>query len=117
MKQAFNELLILCVVIVAWAAQWVAYRIGFKRGTKHAEKQSKKNGKSDTNIVDTSQYMCHINSMTMTEEKDELNLMTLAQQYSDEDKARGLSGVKFEDALLALLKTPVPKDDKKARKQ
>jgi hypothetical protein len=28
-----------------------------------------------------------------------------------------LSGVKFEDALKALLKTPVPKDDKKARKQ
>src|SRR5208282_4215967 len=25
-----------------------------------------------------------------TEEKDELNLITLAQQYSDEDKARGL---------------------------
>jgi transposase-like protein len=34
--------------------------------------------------------MCHIYSMKTMEERDELNLMTLAQQYSDEDKARGL---------------------------
>ena len=35
--------------------------------------------------------MCHLYcNMKTTEEKDELNLMTLAQEYSDEDKARGL---------------------------
>jgi transposase-like protein len=34
--------------------------------------------------------MCHIYTMKTTEEKDELNLITLAQQYSDEDKAREL---------------------------
>ena len=35
--------------------------------------------------------MCHIYTMKETlEEKDELNLITLAQEYSDEDKARGL---------------------------
>jgi hypothetical protein len=28
--------------------------------------------------------------MKMNEEKDELNLITLAQEYADEDKARGL---------------------------
>ncbi len=28
--------------------------------------------------------------MNTTEEKDELNLVTLAQEYADEDKARGL---------------------------
>ncbi len=31
--------------------------------------------------------MCHIYTMNTTEEKDELNLITLAQQYSDEDIA------------------------------
>ncbi len=34
--------------------------------------------------------MCHIYNMKTTEEKDELNLITLAQEYADEDKARGL---------------------------
>jgi len=35
--------------------------------------------------------MCHLYYMKETlEEKDELNLITLAQQYADEDKARGL---------------------------
>lgn len=34
--------------------------------------------------------MCHIYRMKTTEEKDELNLITLAQEYADEDKARGL---------------------------
>jgi len=34
--------------------------------------------------------MCHINYMKEIEEKEELNLITLAQEYSDEDKARGL---------------------------
>jgi len=34
--------------------------------------------------------MCHIYTMKATEEKDELNLITLAQEYSDEDRARGL---------------------------
>jgi hypothetical protein len=35
--------------------------------------------------------MCDINDMKENmEEKDELNLITLAQQYSDEDKAREL---------------------------
>jgi len=34
--------------------------------------------------------MCHIYYMKTTEEKDELNLITLAQQYSDDDKAREL---------------------------
>jgi transposase-like protein len=36
-------------------------------------------------------YMCHIYTMKENmEQKDELNLVTLAQQYADEDKARGL---------------------------
>src|ERR1017187_5120242 len=34
--------------------------------------------------------MMHIYSMKTNEEKDELNLITLAQEYADEDKARGL---------------------------
>ena len=34
--------------------------------------------------------MMHIYRMKTTEQKDELNLITLAQEYSDEDKARGL---------------------------
>jgi hypothetical protein len=35
--------------------------------------------------------MWHFYSMkTTTEEKDELNLVTLAQEYADEEKARGL---------------------------
>jgi transposase-like protein len=34
--------------------------------------------------------MCHTYCMKEIEEKDELNLITLAQEYSDEDKARGL---------------------------
>src|SRR5271154_6843187 len=34
--------------------------------------------------------MCHIYYMKEIQEKDELNLITLAQEYSDEDKARGL---------------------------
>jgi transposase-like protein len=34
--------------------------------------------------------MCHLYRMKETEEKDELNLITLAQEYSDDDKARGL---------------------------
>jgi transposase-like protein len=34
--------------------------------------------------------MMHIYYMKTTEEKDDLNLITLAQEYSDEDKARGL---------------------------
>src|SRR5882724_5630148 len=34
--------------------------------------------------------MCHIYSKMKTEEKTELNLITLAQQYSDDDKARRL---------------------------
>ena len=34
--------------------------------------------------------MCHLYHMNTTEEKDELNLKTLAQQYSDDDKAREL---------------------------
>jgi len=34
--------------------------------------------------------MLHIYIMKTTEEKDELNLITLAQEYADEDKARGL---------------------------
>ncbi len=34
--------------------------------------------------------MCHLYRMKTMEEKDELNLITLAQEYSDEDKARGL---------------------------
>ena len=34
--------------------------------------------------------MCHIYYMKTNEEKDELNLITLAQEYADEDKARGL---------------------------
>jgi hypothetical protein len=38
--------------------------------------------------------------MKTLEEKDELNLITLAQQYSDDDKAR------------ALLHTPLPKSKK-----
>ena len=81
--------------------------------------------------------------MKMNEEKDELNLITLAQQYSDDDKARellesllwlhgaycphckadmpykltkepplSLHGVKFEDAVRALLHTPPPKPQK-----
>jgi len=36
------------------------------------------------------QYMCHIYHMNTTEEKDAMNLITLAQQYSDDDKAREL---------------------------
>jgi hypothetical protein len=42
--------------------------------------------------------------MKTTEEKEELNLMTLAQQYSD------------EDAVRALLKTPLPPSQKKGKK-
>jgi transposase-like protein len=34
--------------------------------------------------------MCHIYNMKENEQKDELNLITLAQQYSDDDKARQL---------------------------
>jgi hypothetical protein len=34
--------------------------------------------------------MWHTYYMKETEEKDELNLITLAQQYSDDDKAREL---------------------------
>lgn len=34
--------------------------------------------------------MCHINHMKEMAEREELNLITLAQQYSDEDAARGL---------------------------
>ena len=34
--------------------------------------------------------MCHLYSMKENEERDELNLISLAQEYSDEDKARGL---------------------------
>ena len=34
--------------------------------------------------------MCHIKDMKEMDEKDELNLITLAQKYSDEDKAREL---------------------------
>jgi len=34
--------------------------------------------------------MCHIYHMKENEERDELNLITLAQEYADEDKARGL---------------------------
>ena len=34
--------------------------------------------------------MCHIYHMKTPEEKDELNLIMLAQQYSDDDKAREL---------------------------
>jgi transposase-like protein len=34
--------------------------------------------------------MMHIYHMKTNEEKDELNLITLAQEYADEDKARGL---------------------------
>jgi transposase-like protein len=34
--------------------------------------------------------VCHLYHMKTTEEKDELNLITLAQQYSDDDKAREL---------------------------
>lgn len=34
--------------------------------------------------------MCHINPMKETQERDELNLVTLAKEYSDEDAARGL---------------------------
>src|ERR1035437_254674 len=34
--------------------------------------------------------MCHLYHMKTNEERDELNLITLAQEYSDEDKARGL---------------------------
>jgi hypothetical protein len=45
--------------------------------------------------------------MKTTEEKDELNLITLAQQYSDDDKAR---------ELRALLHTPPPKSKKKKDK-
>ncbi len=30
--------------------------------------------------------MCHLYTMKTTEEKDELNLVTLEQQYSDENK-------------------------------
>ena len=48
--------------------------------------------------------MCHIYRMNMNEEKDELNLVTLAQEYADEDKARGL--------LESLLKTPPRKKSK-----
>ena len=32
--------------------------------------------------------MCHLYCINTTEEKDELNLITLAQQYSDDDKVR-----------------------------
>src|ERR1017187_64671 len=34
--------------------------------------------------------MCHLYRMKETQEKNELNLISLAQEYSDEDKARGL---------------------------
>jgi transposase-like protein len=34
--------------------------------------------------------MCHIKYMNEAQDKDELNLITLAQKYSDEDAARGL---------------------------
>jgi len=34
--------------------------------------------------------MCHIYIMKTTEAKNELNLITPAQQYSDDDKAREL---------------------------
>ena len=34
--------------------------------------------------------MMHIYRMKTNEERDELNLITLAQEYADEDKARGL---------------------------
>jgi hypothetical protein len=40
--------------------------------------------------------------MNTTEEKDELNLITLAQQYSDDDKARELLESLFgRTALIA----------------
>ena len=66
--------------------------------------------------------MCHTYTMKTTE----LNLMTLAQQYSDEGAARGLlesilwpngpvCGIKFEDAIKALLQTPVPQKPKKKK--
>lgn len=41
-------------------------------------------------MLDNNEYMCHIYYMNGTPEKDELNLATLAQEYADEDKARGL---------------------------
>jgi len=49
------------------------------------------------------QLMCHLYYMNITEEKDELNLITLAQQYSDDDKAR------------ELLHTPPPPSSKKTK--
>jgi hypothetical protein len=42
--------------------------------------------------------------MKTTEEKDELNLVTLAQEYAD------------EEGLKALLQTPLPPDAKKGKK-
>lgn len=45
--------------------------------------------------------MCDNYHMKDNEDKDELNL----------------SGIKFEDAVKAFLQTPMPKDEKKARKQ
>ena len=47
--------------------------------------------KCDTKTIDNVQYMCHVYSgMKTTTDKDELNLVSLAQQYSNEDKARQL---------------------------
>ena len=52
---------------------------------------------------------------------EELDLTTLAQEYSDEDKARDLGitlkPLKFENALRGLFQTPPPLSGKKAKQR
>lgn len=53
-----------------------------------------------TKIVHDHKLLCHTYSVNETEEKEELNLITLAQEYSDEDKARGqTNGERMETAI------------------
>jgi hypothetical protein len=68
---------------------------------------------------------------TTLADKEELNLITLAQEYADEDKARqllesmlwpdfmmpDLGSVKFEDLVKKMLTTAPLKNGKKAGKQ
>jgi hypothetical protein len=55
MNLAFKEILIFCVIIVAWASQLITYRIGFKHGKQHHEKQQEKAKKSVTKTLDGNQ--------------------------------------------------------------
>jgi len=53
MKQAFDGILILCVIATAWICQWIAYRNGFNDGKKIAKKQKHSNEKSEKSHTKT----------------------------------------------------------------